>query len=222
MDSFSEAGYKATDLLRLNRCRLWSQAISLADLVSGDGHHLLIGVSTGTQPRNTGRPLLSWPNQGPLPTSYWNLWARALRLVFAIGTGRTLSTPLGPWTDPAGRMRFDPSCNKVYVPSGTIWQVFPVSGWTILRLHPTTLESIVTTLPLDCWVGNGRVSSCKISSSRILTTGWSPLWQEETSALPSTVSDAAQQLPDYLKWALKTITLKGTLDQWVELLNSNS
>jgi hypothetical protein len=104
MDSFADAGYKATNLLRLNRCRLWSQAISLADLVSGDGYHLLIGVSTSTQPKETRRPLVAWPNQGPLPTSHWNLWTRALRLTFDIGNNPKLSTPLGPWTDPAGRI----------------------------------------------------------------------------------------------------------------------
>jgi hypothetical protein len=48
MDSFVEAGYKAIELLRLNLCRLWSQAVLLADLVSGDGYHLLTGVFNGT------------------------------------------------------------------------------------------------------------------------------------------------------------------------------
>jgi hypothetical protein len=31
------------------------------------------------------------------------------------------------------------------------------------------------------------------------------------------VSAAALALPDHLKWAMGTITLKGTLDQWVDL-----
>jgi hypothetical protein len=196
MDSFVAAGYKAIELLRLNLCRKWSQAISLADLVSGDGYHLLTGVLTGIQQRETGRPGIAWPAQGPLPTSYWNLWARALRHTFQIGTNGTLSKPLGPWTDPTGRIRLDPNCNKVYVPQGSIWQVYSVSGWTILHSHATSLEAIVSVLPTDCWVGNGRVSN-----SRILTTGWSPLWQETPSVPPPlTVPEAALQLPAHLQW----------------------
>jgi hypothetical protein len=114
-------------------------------------------------------------------------------------------------------MRFDPTWNKVYIPHGSIWQVYPVSGWTILYSQATNLEALVTSLPLNCWVGNGRISA----SSRILTTGWSLLWQEPVSVPASTVTAAALALPAHLKWALETITLKGTLNQWVDLFTNH-
>ena len=73
IESFTGAGYKGEQLRRLNLCRLYLQAVSLGDIVTGCGKYITVNAWAGI--RDTTRPSrYSWPNQGKLSPNDWILW----------------------------------------------------------------------------------------------------------------------------------------------------
>jgi hypothetical protein len=86
--------YGKKDLLRLNRCRLYIQAMTLSDIVTTDGKNFTEACWLGTKGNKPG-----WPNQGPLPPKDWSFWQTALHRTFGYSPHRspTLLLPLGPW-----------------------------------------------------------------------------------------------------------------------------
>lgn len=81
MEAFIAAGYRGSDLAALNRCRMFLCAVTLLDIVSGDGRSLLLDWSRG-QPR-LGQERYDCPPR-PIPTKprgncgRWR-WNNALR-----------------------------------------------------------------------------------------------------------------------------------------------
>jgi len=70
----------------LNKCRMWLQVLTVAELVDGYGHSF---HNCQTQ--------YTWPKQGKLPNQAWELWRTALLTSFPIITRCKLQTPLGDW-----------------------------------------------------------------------------------------------------------------------------
>ncbi len=83
MTEFIRNGFKNKRLVRLNRCRVFLQVYTLADVCAGDGRKLISDIMHGRNPMK-GSSRLQWPNQGQLPQSDWKLWRSALQKCFLL------------------------------------------------------------------------------------------------------------------------------------------
>jgi hypothetical protein len=78
MDYFIRQGYSGASLGLLNRCRLYLQIISLADIASADGSCIIPDVFCGI-PLTDRTSTLRWPHQQRPNQKAWDLWSAALR-----------------------------------------------------------------------------------------------------------------------------------------------
>jgi hypothetical protein len=93
MDYFVEEGFSAAMLGALNRCRLYLQVLTLADISLADGSCIIPDVFQGI-PLQDRRSTLRWPCQQRPFNSAWDLWRSALR---SLQPKNKLSQPLGEW-----------------------------------------------------------------------------------------------------------------------------
>jgi hypothetical protein len=78
MEYFISQKFLPKQLIRLNRCRLYLQLLSLSDMVSADGRRIMGSVLAGHKLMDR-RSKLTWPEQGTPTTSDWLLWASAFQ-----------------------------------------------------------------------------------------------------------------------------------------------
>jgi hypothetical protein len=133
IDQFFLHGLKGKTLTRLNRCRLFLQVNSAADIVTADGkwitHDAWHGKLDDMRPH-----YYSWPNQGDPPARDWALWRKALSISLCDGQERRLTIPLGSWTDKQThlwRWFFAPAENRMYERVDDHWNVYAMEGGRI-------------------------------------------------------------------------------------------
>ena len=143
MEEFHHHGFKGKALLRLNRCRSFLHAITLADICTGDGRMVLLPCWNGT---NAGclsrRQDHDWPVQGPLPDRDWELWRRALRKIGCGMHTRILTLRLGPWINKPIHhwdAAYDPTSGHLWLQKSSTWHQYR-QEWggfgTITNFHP--------------------------------------------------------------------------------------
>jgi hypothetical protein len=122
MEAFRKAGFREKTLLRLNRCRIRLQVVTLADISSGDGRHLLLAALVDHFPLPALRH--SWMHQGPVPPSDWKLWKRALNKTFHLQAASKLPIPLGRWLRPSTLPHawHDALRSDMYIPHQGQWR----------------------------------------------------------------------------------------------------
>ncbi len=79
----------------INRCRLYLQVITVADIASADGKQIVPWVKDGFRHKDR-YSTLNWPTQARPPLRDWKLWRQALSQIEERGL---LIEPLGEWTD---------------------------------------------------------------------------------------------------------------------------
>jgi hypothetical protein len=81
MQAFADSGYNKKDLRLLNLCRLWAKAITLADITTGTGTHLIPESlkHNFVPPQYVNR---GWPTAGKPNRHCWKLWTQALATCF--------------------------------------------------------------------------------------------------------------------------------------------
>jgi len=93
MDHFLQQGYRHSHLQKLNRCRIYLQVITLADIVTADGGSIIPDIFEGV-PLTDRKSALRWPCQQRPPAKDWALWSSALK---TLQPRNKLTTPLGSW-----------------------------------------------------------------------------------------------------------------------------
>jgi hypothetical protein len=93
MELFQLHNFSSTQLRHLNHCRLFLQVLTLSDITSADGKHILSSAKNGMLALE--RPsMLHWPRQESPPDFAWDLW----RLVLShVSTQSKLNRQLGAW-----------------------------------------------------------------------------------------------------------------------------
>jgi hypothetical protein len=128
--AFLGHGFKGKELAHINRCRLFLQVTSLADIVSADGKHITHATWHGC--KDSLRPsYYYWPNQGNPTPRDWQLWHRCLSLSFCGGQERRMVIPLGSWTNQQFKewlWFYSPDEDRLYTRDNTIWQFYSVEG----------------------------------------------------------------------------------------------
>ena len=100
MDAICERGEcTATQLQRINACRMFLRVTRLSDIASADGTYIRPECLKGNE-IHAFRSTMRWPRQGRPPKVWWNLWAKTLKQVFNQDGGNTrLRQPVGHWTE---------------------------------------------------------------------------------------------------------------------------
>lgn len=129
MQAFSDHGFTGTDLARLNETRMFLQVITLADISSGDGRHILIPSCAGVL--NTLHPSesIQWPRSAKPTQEDKRRWSQAVRAVFTrnpSSTSRRLRDPLGAWLAPLRDQiwSYSPSSQQVFKKQQNGWQIY--------------------------------------------------------------------------------------------------
>ena len=129
MEAMSALDLSITQLQIINRCRLYSQVISLSDISDGRGTHLLLQHMTKPTRWST-LYKYKWPSQGKPTQAEWDIWLTALQSAFT-GKGRALEQPLGLWNQNFDSTHPDWSHfiwnNKLYERHGEQWLMFELA-----------------------------------------------------------------------------------------------
>jgi hypothetical protein len=98
MDAMREqGGCSATELQRLNACRMWLQVARVSHIASADGKFLRNESLVGSK-STTFHSRSDWPQQGRPPKQWWFLWKKKLKLVLSCNrVSSKLRCPLGQW-----------------------------------------------------------------------------------------------------------------------------
>ena len=91
-----------TDAIRINRCRIFLQATTIADIANADGTRITDYAWTPIHNPSIDNPRRSkqnWPRQPRPGPKSWRAWKAAIQKhLSSNGKGQTLKQPLGPWT----------------------------------------------------------------------------------------------------------------------------
>jgi ribonuclease HI/exonuclease III len=100
MDAIRQRGdCTATEMQRINACRMFLQVTRVSDITSADGKDLRKECLVGQQHHGFCSST-KWPRQGIPPKTWWRLWNKKLRLVLTTdGRNTRLRRPLGKWDD---------------------------------------------------------------------------------------------------------------------------
>jgi hypothetical protein len=92
--------FSDNDLVHINRCRLYLQVTTLADITNGNGMLLLQGILKGSKMSHH-QPYYSWPRQERPGVVSWRLWRKAIKKCFMRNVRLHLlpGLQLGLWTD---------------------------------------------------------------------------------------------------------------------------
>ena len=95
-------GFTTTELIRINRCRLFLQVHMVSEISTADGTQLSPHIWQGQRPKSSFSKLL-WPRQRRPSSESWRLWRRFLRPLLKprqyhyYSTNILLTCPLGRW-----------------------------------------------------------------------------------------------------------------------------
>ena len=163
MTAFMDHGYSKSQLLTLNKCRLYLRVLTLADMVSGDGWYILPHFFRRINPLEQ-YSSIRWPEQGCPTDSAWLLWTQALRKSFPQDRSSRLVTPLGEWThfDKQWGSFYDWTTRSLYIQHRGQWQIFrqnnatftgPTSGYSMVDRVATVLISTISHIAVAWYDG---------------------------------------------------------------------
>ena len=82
----------------MNRCRLYLNILSIADITTGDGKKIDINFWFGKKDAYRSRDII-WPHQGNPSKKDWVTWRRTLRICLCRDDRRHLTNTLGSWDE---------------------------------------------------------------------------------------------------------------------------
>jgi hypothetical protein len=132
MKQFALFGYRDSELIDLNLCRLFCNATRLSDITTGDGRRIH-PMSWNGYPTTTSGVEYEWKPQARPTAKVWTLWHTAIRLCFLTleSTQQILRLPLGLWTTQIPTQWhwfYSPSQDRVYQyqPATTNYAIYSI------------------------------------------------------------------------------------------------
>ena len=124
-----DAKFSFAQLEAINRCRLYLQVLTVAELATGDGEFLSDKAWEGNLDTTVSSPY-QWPRQPKPPNRDWRIWQSALTVCY-LALGRRLRQPLGAWIGSAVLWEwfFAPDERRLYQRV--------VNGWVFWSQHIT-------------------------------------------------------------------------------------
>ena len=131
MERFVSYGYRGTELLQLNHCRMHLHALRLSDLCSADGRHITDDAME-VQTDSLRTSPFSWPRTHRPELKDRSLWRSALGKVFTRSTAaQVLLKPLSPFSFSCSSTwiwNYSPMQQRLFVPTGSGWDFYHVSA----------------------------------------------------------------------------------------------
>ena len=94
MEAFAAQGFSKNQLIILNRCRLYLQVMTTADIMNGFGNRFTLTFKC--QKDHQRHNNFKWPFQPAPSTRMKKFWRKALRKTFGLAAG-IMDHKLGPW-----------------------------------------------------------------------------------------------------------------------------
>jgi hypothetical protein len=214
--SFYAAGFRGASLQALNWCRLYLQATTLSDIVTGLGGSITHWAWVGQQSPVVHSLSYRWPAQQRPATCDWRIWQSALASTFGVvASTRTLATRLGAWLD-ADRPWYwfvSPTEERLYERRAQSWYFYPRSGGrparghTIRFLRQEFLVLTQTSLP-----GDLARTVVELQGDKFLSTGLArgmtilPL-QDDPTGPPTLLASPHQSLLPHCHWLIASCDL---------------
>ena len=129
MDAFWSSGIRhPSSLAKLNQCRLFLRAASLADITTTDGRYILQAAWEGSSPCGRRPWSDTWPTAPPRSSLDWSFWKTSLITTFGVEPRfRRFTSTLGSWFFAPTRASLHLYCplqERLYSPvDGDVWSV---------------------------------------------------------------------------------------------------
>ena len=146
-----------TDAIRINRCRIYLQATTIADITCEDGTRINDYAWTAKHAHSITNPRKSkhaWPRQPRPGPKAWKAWKSAIqRHLSSRGKGQNLKQPLGPWTVSPTQSRqtwewyIDHPTNRLIHHTTEKTTAYPLTEEGGQQQHDTTRPTIIATIP---------------------------------------------------------------------------
>ena len=133
MEAFAGAGVSASDLRRINRCRMYLQALTVADISTGDGKAIRRDAWSGISDIHLNRRRYRWAYQERPGAQDWRVWREALSSTFLAPTITSgdvdppLRQRLGNWnaaTNSTWRWYLHSRLEVLYEWTGVSWRLW--------------------------------------------------------------------------------------------------
>lgn len=201
-DLFVAAGYRGQNLQRLNKCRLFLQVATAADITTADGKKISKTAWDGRWDDTSPSPY-EWPNQGKPATKDWTLWRQALGTTFHLRGQRLLRDPLGRWFSNENQCRwyFETSEERLYeANSDETWYYPKLAGrptrQTVMRFRN---REPATNIP-----ATAQRASVARQGITIVLTGYKEAMPSEPIAAP-TFQQRLANLHEDARWAIERL-----------------
>jgi hypothetical protein len=209
MEHFLQLGYSSQDIRRLNQCRMFLHATTLADICTVDGLFITKDAWNGSPEDHRGTRF-QWPRRPPfLVVSEWTLWRRALTTLVWPGTSRKLLHPLGAWIvppSPKWKWYYSTTEDRIYEKLAVSWQPYQKLNRRSGRRHGlgyyARLDGITefgSTPPEGLSLAS--IERFPTSIQLLSTATWLEI-PRTTRTPPSTLEEARQQRLHGDKWAI--------------------
>ncbi len=210
LPSFYASGFRGAELQSLNRCRVYLQVTTLADIADGAGTSITKSAWDGHL--DMLRPhYFDWPVQTLPPPRDWALWRKAL--IASLGVHplhRTFSPGLGPWLDSALEWIwfYSPSEERLFARANNGWQSFSRapgrrsrSGTSRFHVHPINLVAPLPNSPVDVL----RTTVARQGNFHIMM-GTVPEAPRASSTSSGSLDSFLAKLPESARWAVQHIS----------------
>ena len=221
MDCINDDTLPTATLQRINHCRLYLQVITLSDICTNDGLHIIPDAYHG-QPISDSSSTWQWPRQVCPPATSWALWQKMLRNYF-LTSGRGLAlradSRLGAWL-PKALTHHRQSHLRVDTTSGCLWQTLQNGGFQRYPAKDIALEPgrhrVSRVRPLPAPVAAIPAGLSLQPATTLIVTSTTHVLQ---TAIPVTINNAVGQTPQS---PATFPLLLATLDAWEARLLHNT
>jgi exonuclease III len=89
--------FTATQVKQINACRIYLQVLLLSDITTPCGTRMMKNYYIGTREQRQNWPMLTYPRQPKPNLTAWQLWRKALNLLYLQHGKQSLQLPMGRW-----------------------------------------------------------------------------------------------------------------------------
>jgi exonuclease III len=146
----SSRRFSASEISRINYCRLFLKILSVSDMATATGTRLAPGIRAGCHLWSQSKSTLQEVYQERPNEASWTIWRRFLNTI--ANYHGYLFTQLGPWLHPSAQLRrtwpilYSPSGDSLYIRSSDHYEVHPASHH---RNFPYATAASVRVQPSD-------------------------------------------------------------------------
>ena len=186
-------------LAKLNRCRLFLQVTTLAEIVTADGKSIIQSAWEG-RPKTTKTNKFFWPGQGNPPPADWKLFREAIGKVFQVDQqSRKLARPLNEWDLPECDWNFyyNQEEERLYERQGHGWGVhIHPNGGRRTRRQTNTFDAATTSFEARLPILSVKVT-VEQAGSKLYITGISKVKQPKTTTITKEAPSAEMTFDEY-------------------------